>query len=430
MTQEQKGIDGHEKFGELCALAMSGSLSQQEWTELRSHLSTCAECRESYDEYLSLTKDGMPMLASRYSPQLEAGSWDDSGTRRKLFARVAAVEREAPALQVVEKPNQPVRLLVAQKNRIRAIVAAGLAACLVVAVGAEAYRFGRRTEAAAKQAQSRSGDMFQRLAAERKAADDLLASQSQKLMQLQVESAQKQLEVVKLRSEFKLLEDRANEIAAGKSTSEEQLHAVAQQRDALSAQLEGAQQSYRNVQNELVSLRAERDKARLQLTSLENEVDELSAANRDQQRRLDDSTQFLSSDRDIRELMGARQLYIADVFDVSSDSRTRKPFGRIFYTKDKSLIFYAFDLDRQRGIKNAAFQAWGKKEGDQGKALNLGILYVDNETNRRWALRFDDPKQLAEIDAVFVTVEPHGGSDKPTGKPFLYASLRREANHP
>jgi hypothetical protein len=50
--------------------------------------------------------------------------------------------------------------------------------------------------------------------------------------------------------------------------------------------------------------------------------------------------------------------------------------------------------------------------------------------NRRWALRCDDPQQLAEIDAVFVTVEPQGGSQKPTGKAFLYAMLRKEANHP
>ena len=70
------------------------------------------------------------------------------------------------------------------------------------------------------------------------------------------------------------------------------------------------------------------------------------------------------------------------------------------------------------------------ESGEKNRAMNLGILYMDSESNRRWALRLDDPKQLAEIDAVFVTVEPHGGSQKPTGKPFLYALLRREANHP
>jgi hypothetical protein len=62
--------------------------------------------------------------------------------------------------------------------------------------------------------------------------------------------------------------------------------------------------------------------------------------------------------------------------------------------------------------------------------MNLGILYMDNESNRRWVLRFDDHKLLGDIDAVFVTVEPHGGSAKPTSKPFLYALLRQEVNHP
>jgi hypothetical protein len=86
------------------------------------------------------------------------------------------------------------------------------------------------------------------------------------------------------------------------------------------------------------------------------------------------------------------------------------------------------DLDRQPGIKNAAFQVWGEKDAPQGEKahpLNLGILYMDGESNCRWVLRLDDPKQLPEIDAVFVTVEPHGGSRKPTSKPFLYALLRK-----
>ena len=59
-------------------------------------------------------------------------------------------------------------------------------------------------------------------------------------------------------------------------------------------------------------------------------------------------------------MMGARQLYIADVFDVDREGQTRQPFGRVFYTKGKSLVFYAFDLDRRSGDHNAkAFQAWG-----------------------------------------------------------------------
>jgi hypothetical protein len=129
--------------------------------------------------------------------------------------------------------------------------------------------------------------------------------------------------------------------------------------------------------------------------------------------------------------MGARQLYIADVFDIDNAGRTRKPFGRIFYTRDKSRVFYAFDLDQAPSLKNASsFQAWGLKPSRSEKPFNLGIFYMDNEANRRWVLRFDDAAKLAQINAIFVTVEPNGGSAKPTAKPFLYASLRQTPNHP
>jgi hypothetical protein len=45
-------------------------------------------------------------------------------------------------------------------------------------------------------------------------------------------------------------------------------------------------------------------------------------------------------------------------------------------------------------------------------------------------LRLDDPKTIAKIDAVFVTVEPKGGSQKPSSKPLLFAYLKVAPNHP
>src|SRR5260370_19100623 len=141
MTPEQQALTDHEKYGELCALAMSGSVSPEEWVELKAHLRTCEQCRVAYEEYLSLTKEGMPLLASRYSRQQEPGSWDDSATRRKLFARVAATERQATVREVVEEPSQPIRSLVRRRNPIRAGVQLAVAGCLVVVVGLGAYRF-------------------------------------------------------------------------------------------------------------------------------------------------------------------------------------------------------------------------------------------------------------------------------------------------
>jgi hypothetical protein len=58
------------------------------------------------------------------------------------------------------------------------------------------------------------------------------------------------------------------------------------------------------------------------------------------------------------------------------------------------------------------------------------MFYEDNVSKKRWVLKFNDKKTLDQIDAVFVTVEPHGGSERPTGKPLLFAYLKVAANHP
>src|SRR5260370_41069359 len=129
--------------------------------------------------------------------------------------------------------------------------------------------------------------------------------------------------------------------------------------------------------------------------------------------------------------MGARDLYIAEVYDVGGNGKRKKPYGSVYYTKGKSLIFYAYDLDQQPGLKSASsFQAWGLRGPDRNTALSLGVMYIDNSANKRWVLRFDDPKALEEINAVFVTVEPNGGSRVPRGQQVLFPYLREEPNHP
>jgi hypothetical protein len=72
----------------------------------------------------------------------------------------------------------------------------------------------------------------------------------------------------------------------------------------------------------------------------------------------------------------------------------------------------------------------GRRGADREQALNLGIFYQDNTAKKRWILKFDDPKTLEQIDAVFVTVEPNGGSHRPSGKPLLFAYLKVDPNHP
>ncbi|HEV3418994.1 MAG TPA: hypothetical protein VG075_01715 [Candidatus Acidoferrum sp.] len=434
MLRIQDGGEEHEKYKELCALAASGSLAPLELSELRVHLEHCESCQEAFAQYRILTTEGIPTLAEGYLTRPERVIWDDSAVREKLWTSVhghrqSLLEQESPATARSQQDKPP-------KKRVRALAGMAIAAGLLLAVASGAYHLGARTRQPVIIVQTSTAldEQYQKLSEQKRAADESLAAQEKRLAQLLAESAEKEQALARLRASLRALEARSNELMAESSQSEAQLKELSQQRDDLNAKLQAMSLAYGNNQAELTSLRSERDKTSLRTAFLESKIEDLTTKNRDQDRRLKDAEQYLTSDRDIRELMGARKLYIADVFDVDGSSRTQKPFGRVFYTQGKSLIFYAFDLDRQPGVVNAStFQVWGQRETPQGESatpMNLGILYMDNETNRRWVMRFDDPKQLTEIDAVFVTVEPRGGSHKPTSKPFLYALLRNQANHP
>jgi hypothetical protein len=422
-------LDDHQRFEELAALAHGEALNESEQLELKRHLEVCSSCRQAYDEYALIGGEGMDFLAAAYGVSQETRIWDDRLARDKLLARIRGTPRprsSRPAVRLLRFDRTPVSTSVPVRWAV-------VAAC-VLAVALGAYKLGGRHGTSSQPPLYESAAKVQRLAYEEKTSNELIAQQNVQLSGLQSQVVRDQHEIARLQGDLRAAEAHSAALSATKTGEDEQLRKVSEERDKLAGQLRDAEHSYELVQAELTTLRAEHDRVLLHTASLESKIDELTASARDQERRLTDDEQYLASDRDIRELMGARKLYIADVFDVDSGSRTRKPFGRVFYTENKSLIFYAFDLDRQPGVKNAsAFQVWGQRDAETGEknhAMNLGILYMDSESNRRWVLRLDDPKQLAEIDAVFVTVEPQGGSQKPTGKPFLYALLRREANHP
>lgn len=421
----------HERYKELGALALSGGLGSGELAELRGHLQVCESCREICRQYELLVRDSVPLLAAACVHPEELQNWDDTATRRRLFEQIQGTQR----LSRFKSFGKVAYNLRRDRGRVPPLLAWGkiaLASCVLIASIAAAYHLG------ARKSRAPVGNFpyeihLDDLAQQRHAAADLVESRDKKISQLAEQGSELHGQIFNLRAQVQTLQAQSAELASGKNQSDKRLQAIVEERDALVIQLHDSEQAYQKLQAELVSLRSERQGALLRTASLESKLDELTSVNRDQERRLKDAEQYLSSDRDIRELMGARRLYIADVFDVDSGSRTQKPFGRVFYTQSKSLIFYAFDLD-QSGFKNAStFQVWGRKEtpqGEQTRAMNLGILYMDNASNRRWVMRSDDPKQLAEIDAIFVTVEPRGGSEKPTSKPFLYALLRNPINHP
>src|SRR5580700_6950681 len=319
-------IDEHEKFRELCALGMSGDLSAQERAQLEKHLAGCSECREAYSEYSILNEDGMPSLAAENAASQEISDESVQSTRSKLFSDLPAIRsREG-------RPDVLARRISANYSRFprlaTRILGLAAAACLVLAVSLASYRFGAHSTFVSKTSKSvdRSAADTEvlKLAAEKKVVNDLLATQTIEFDRLRAESAEQKQELTKLQSDLKSSENQVTEVAKDKNATEEQLRAATQARDAFAREVQEKEQAYIIVLTELTHARTERDKALLQLTSLEEKVDGLSAANREQQQLIDSQREYLASDRDIRELMGARQLYIADIFDVAKD-QTRKP---------------------------------------------------------------------------------------------------------
>jgi hypothetical protein len=440
MIRDQYQPENHEQFRELAALAASGDLSPSEWSILKAHLVGCEECRELALQYIVLTTEGIPSLAETYTPQMGMGSAHEANGWKKLQERVFEDQEETFRPSEVPEPAVVSSFKLGRGFARSPLVQMALAAGLMVAVGVAAYRLGVSGQvhdmpALVVAVQPAPAPVpVNSLAEDQNKASEAAATDAKRIAELEQQNAAMAQEIERLRARLRDVDRQLDQAKETSNQSDDQLHTLAQQRDALNSQLQDADQTYESDRAELAKLRTDREKTTQLVASLETRIEELTATNREEERKLDETEQYLASDRDIRELMGARKLYIADVFDVDGGSRTRKAFGRVFYTQGKSLVFYAFDLDRQPGVVNAStFQVWGQKEmpqGQQALPMNLGILYMDNESNRRWVMRFDDPKKLAEIDAVFVTVEPNGGSQKPTTKPFLYALLRKEVNHP
>jgi hypothetical protein len=203
----------------------------------------------------------------------------------------------------------------------------------------------------------------------------------------------------------------------------------------LESEKASAVQDAQKKESELTTLRGQMEALRVDASQKESElvaqqyrVSELSDQLSAQKVALDHEQQMLAEGRDIRDVMGARNLHIIDVHDQTAHGESR-PFGRIFLTEGKRLIFYAYDLD-SANLKNASFQAWGQRADGGRAAMNLGIFYIDDQKQSRWTLKVEDPNLLNAIDSVFVTVEPHGGTKKPSGKKLMYAYLRNPINHP
>jgi predicted nucleic acid-binding Zn-ribbon protein len=432
-----------EEFTELCALATTESLAPDERARLELHLRVCESCAQLLAGYRRLAGEGMAYIGSELlaakTTEVADLRWNRARARARLLG---AMEWPAPS-PVFQSAVQSSRSGRRERfmefvSRPRTLELIRLAA-VVVLTTLVAYQFGIRMGALRQEAQ-RAGNSLEHsltrqladVQSQRVALNRKLAAGQAEISSLEQRATRVEQELKKLQAERDSLEARSNRLGAQNQQQSSSLAELAGEREALQRRVQDAEAALQSARADLTASQEERQRALLHGGSLETQIESLKAQLRERQATTDRQEQFLASNRDIRELMGARQLYIADVFDVDPRGNTRKPFGRVFYTQGKSLIFYAFDLDQQPGFRDAkTVQAWGRQGATLSTPVSLGIFYMDNESNRRWALKFDNPKVLEEINAVFVTLEPKGGSKKPTNKPFLLAYLHTAPpNHP
>jgi hypothetical protein len=439
-------MSSHEEFLELCAAATAGELSIAEQARLDAHLVVCPECRRAKTEYETAAVKAMAFAADRDSKRADVGddSWSVENAEAELFQRLDRTHADGQASHVRGDPpdkSKPGRRFTYRPSQIRwqelwMPFAAAVLLCL--ALGVAAYRTGiKRGTDVARTVPPSAKDS--EISLEAQASDagyeraQLLARISENgkvIADLRQQLSQEKKLVMGLNANAEPAESPA-------TAGQQVVQAGGDSRIKRDEELKVAQTKLADLQTAIDAAAAARDDAASRATVLEAKVTELTDLLRDRDHALDRNEaevakqqELLEHDRDIRDLMGARELYMADVYDVSGKG-TAKTYGRVFYTKGKSLIFYAFDLDAQQSVQNAsAFQAWGRRGPDKLQALNLGIFFEDNLSKKRWVLKANDPKALEDIDAVFVTVEPNGGSHHPSGKQLLFASLRITPNHP
>jgi len=434
----------HDEFLELCALSVSGDLDQEEQKKLNDHLAVCPACRETLQQCQIIADEAIFSVAAEadHSDVNPGPGWSQKKAEKRFLQNLAREAKpEAGSIEQgreVGSPKFGIHSLPLPNEsawkHVRMLYAAGIV--LVASLGLFTYRVGihHGSNLARVNAPPPSRANEQEMAA----LEAQLSDASHERVVTRAQIVERDKTIADLKRQLAKQTDQIDRMRAAEEQLQAQLQTddqsnaeLAKQQADLTGRLQTAENNSHLLQVKLDSFAQQSAADTVQARASDAKVNELTKLLQDREAELEQEEQMLAHDRDIRELMGARDLYIAEVYDVGDQGETKKPYGRVFYTRGKSLIFYAYDLDQEAALRRAnTFQAWGRRGPDRQHAVNLGIFYADNSGNKRWVMKCDDPRSLAQIDGVFVTVEPNGGSHKPSDRTLLFAYLKVNANHP
>ena len=413
----------HSKYEEFCALAAAGRISVEEMSELETHFHECCLCKELHKDFLNINSIWLTQ-AQELEPEMYGR---DLILRNKILETLqdAGAQFSEPLRHQIATPPKRFRNFAVLQSPAPLWAAAALvliAALVGFEVGThKQFPQADSGSAALKSVEAptfRPADAGTASNAQPKesAAQNSQGGLEQRLAASESERAKALADIQLLRQDIADLQSSrdkdANQIAQLK------VHSEQDQSAAISAQAQ-----IRSLKDAEDSKNADLVATQIQLRDLEGKLADQRAV-ADRERTLTE----VSSSSEMRDVIASRNLHIVDVADVAN-SGVQKPFGRIFYTEGKSLIFYAYDLSGAKGTKT--FYAWGHREGDTNTTQVLGALHLDDPAQRRWVFKSNDAKVLAQIDSVYVTLEPNAKpGEKPKGQKILTAFLGTPANHP
>jgi hypothetical protein len=420
-------MSNHEYFKKMSALSAIGQISAQEDQELAEHLNECVSCRDIYFDYARVVRQELPQadpIRWRIKSALPA-SRRDPEVRARFLARARAdgIDFSLDA----ERSNGAKSNPSWRASRLwpaLAVAPALVLAVLVLWVGGR-YEFVPRLartgiDPRSAQLAHENDDLRAQLAALRQTVEHDAATigEMKKGSAGSLESQQK-------------LQKQLDESWQQAAKLSDNLHRTEAEKDEMvrASQAEGATIGSLRAQSE--SLSHERAEMLNSRAILEAQVRNLTASLEEKTADLERERQLMAVSKDVRQLMGARNLHIMDVHDMGGGRKDVRAFGRVFYAEGQSLIFYAFDLPNGKlSPAKYTFQAWGQREAASQSARNLGTFQVDDHEQRRWVLKVTDTGLLTGIDSVFVTAESLDVAKSPSGKKLLYAYIAGQPNHP
>lgn len=424
----------HEHYREICAAASTGQATARELSALGKHLAGCETCRQAYFDYLNLA-------ARHYAEGSKNPVLSSEGARESLSSEFFAKRFFERAEQEGIRFSSDVTREISQLSpvpRVRPkhvgwpalarMVSAVALLCLAVSAG---FFYGRRSRGGGPDLQA----VRQKSTGTAVAIVDL----SKRTAELEAANSRLAVEITRMKAELGKAGQRLQRTEASLDSATRNRSKLASSRAALEMQLKAAQQELAHSRTVAAATQQEAAKQRnnvsslataitdseLRIAGLRNELAEQSAV-------ISKQKKLLALTHDVTDLMGARNLHIVDVVDTNSHGKARRAVGRIFYTEDKSLIFYAYDLNELKTKKGKyQYTVWARQKGDGSEVRSLGIFYSDNKTKRRWVFKCDDPKVLQSIGSVFVTLEPADShATHPHGRELMYAYLGGRPNHP